>query len=157
VTEPEDDILEIICDRVQSLNIALDEDMRLLGTVPNDLTAFKAMTEHGRVGSRALLKTVEQLEDQLMRLFRTILQARAVDTKDLYARDVANRMASLRIIDSADDWMAVVKLRNRLVHDYPLTSEARFAKLVEAVRATDTLRAASQRALTYVDKKEWLA
>jgi hypothetical protein len=138
VTEPEDDILEIICDRVQSLNIALDEDMRLLGTVPNDLT-------------------VEQLEDQLMRLFRTILQARAVDTKDLYARDVANRMASLRIIDSADDWMAVVKLRNRLVHDYPLTSEARFAKLVEAVRATDTLRAASQRALTYVDKKEWLA
>ena len=64
---------------------------------------------------------------------------------------------SLRIIDSPDDWMAVVKLRNRLVHDYPLTREARFAKLVEAARATETLRAAAQRALTYVDKKEWLA
>ncbi len=157
MTAPEDDILAVICDRVQSLITALDEDMRLLGTVPADLTAFNAMTEHGRVGSRALLKTVEQLEDQLMRLFRTILQARAVNTKDLYARDVANRMEALRIIDSADDWMAVVKLRNRLVHDYPLTREARFAKLAEAAKATEILRAAAQRALTYVDKKEWLA
>lgn len=157
MTEPEDEILGLICDRVQSLNVALDEDMRLIGPVPADLPAFAAMTEHARVGSRALLKTVEQLEDQLMRLFRTILQVRAVDTKDMYARDVANQMEALEIIDSADDWMAVVKLRNRLVHDYPLTSEARFAKLVEAVQATAILRAATQRALTYVDKKEWLA
>ncbi len=157
MTTPEDDILAVICDRVQALTVALDEDMRLLGTVPADLTAFEAMTEHGRVGSRALLKTVEQLEDQLMRLFRTILQARAVDTKDMYARDVANRMESLRIIDSTDDWMMVVKLRNRLVHDYPLTSEARFAKLVEAAHSTQILRAATQRALQYVDKKDWLA
>ncbi len=157
MTTPEGDILVVICDRVQALTVALDEDMRLLGTIPTDLTAFEAMTEHGRVGSRALLKTVEQLEDQLMRLFRTILQARAVDTKDMYARDIANRMESLRIIDSADDWMAVVKLRNRLVHDYPLTSEARFAKLVEAAHSTQILRAAAQRALQYVDKKEWLA
>ncbi len=154
---PEDDILDAICDRVRSLDVALDEDMRLLGTVPVDLAAFGTMNEHSRVGARALLKTVEQLEDQLMRLFRTILQARDVDTKDMYARDIANRMESLGIVENVDGWMAIVKLRNRLVHDYPLIAEARFSKLVEAVRATGTLRDVTTRALTYVEKKDWLA
>jgi hypothetical protein len=154
---PEDEVLAAIGDRIRSLVVALDEDLRLLGSIPSDLMAFDAMGEASRVGSRALLKTVEQLEDQLMRLFRTILRARDVDTKDLYARDIANRMAGLGIVTDSDAWMQVVKLRNRLVHDYPLTSDARFAKLVEAAVAADVLRSSAARALTYIDKKEWSA
>lgn len=148
---PEDDILEAIADRIRSLLIALEEDKRSLGSVPRDLIGFETMSESSRVGSRALLKTVEQLEDQMMRLFRTILKARDVDLKGMYARDVANHMEQIEIVVDVEEWMQVVKLRNRLVHDYPLTSDARFAKLTEATTAADILRAVALRALTYVD------
>ena len=154
---PHDDVLEAICARIASLVIALDEDMRLLGTVPADIAAFGKMSEVSRVASRALLKTVEQLEDQLMRLGRTVLQLRDVDTRDMYARDVANRMEAMGIVTDADRWMMVVKLRNRLVHDYPLTDEARFAKLTEAVAATEILRHAAEHGLAYVGDEGWLA
>lgn len=154
---PENDILPIIRERIGSLLVALDEDLALLGSVPANVAAFEAMGETSRVGSRALLKTVEQLEDQMMRLFRTILRLRDVDTKDLYARDVANHMEAVDIVADTESWMAVVKLRNRLVHDYPLTSEARFSKLAEAAAAADLLRATAERALLYTDKKDWLA
>jgi hypothetical protein len=157
VTPPESDILPIIRERIRSLLVALDEDSALLGSAPSDVAAFETMGRSSRVGSRALLKTVEQLEDQMMRLFRTILRLRDVDTKDLYARDVTNRMEALEIVADTESWMAVVKLRNRLVHDYPLTSEARFTKLTEAVAAADLLRATAERALLYTDKKDWLA
>ncbi len=157
MTSPEDEVLEAIGDRVRALVVALGEDLRLLGPVPSDLAGFEAMGEASRVGSRALLKTVEQLEDQMMRLFRTLLQARDVDTKDMFARDVTNRMAGLGIVANTDAWMQVVKLRNRLVHDYPLTSDARFAKLVEAAAAAGVLRSSAARALTYIEKKEWSA
>lgn len=154
---PEGDVLPSIRDRIRSLVVALDEDLTLLGPVPADLAAFEAMSQTSRVGSRAVLKTVEQLEDQMMRLFRTILRLRDVDIKDLYARDIANRMEALGIVADTEGWMAVVKLRNRLVHDYPLTSESRFMKLAEAVAAADLLRASAERALLYTDKKDWLA
>jgi uncharacterized protein YutE (UPF0331/DUF86 family) len=157
VTEPEDDILEAIAERIRSLVIALDEDAQALGPVPADLAAFEAMTLQSRVGSRALLKTVEQLEDQMMRLFRTILRMRDVDTSTMYARDVANRMEAAGIVAGTDEWMQIVKLRNRLVHDYPLSRESQFTKLVEAVAAAAVLRASAERALAYIDTKEWLA
>ena len=42
-------------------------------------------------------------------------------------------------------------------HNYPLTSEARFSKLAEPAAAADLLRAPSERAFLYTDKKDWLA
>ena len=157
MTEPQDDILGAIAKRIRSLVIALDEDAQALGPVPADQAAFEAMTVQSRVGSRALLKTVEQLEDQMMRLFRTILRMRDVDTCTMYARDFANRMEAAGIVANTDEWMQIVKLRNRLVHDYPLSRESQFTKLVEAVAAAAVLRASAERALAYIDTKEWLA
>ena len=98
------------------------------------------------------LKTVEQLEEQVARLFRTILLLNAVDVGGLFARDIADRMEALGIIDDAARWTEMVKLRNRLVHDYPLSREARFARLQEVIAAVSYLDGTAAATLTYLQK-----
>lgn len=150
---PEAEILHDIVQRLKALRASLSDTLDLTGPVPADQAAFDGLGKIERVASTSLLKVVEQIEDQLARLFRTILNALAVDTTGLYAQDIANRMEKLGIIDDAGRWVGVVRLRNRLVHDYPIDLAAQFSRLKQAHEATSFLRDTTERALAFLNDR----
>lgn len=153
MTSPEGEILARVAERVEALLIGLDEAIDLAGPVPADLAAFEARSKIQRVASKGLLKTVEQLEEQVARLFRTILRDLAVDLSGWYAQDIANEMQRLGIVDDAAAWVGVIKLRNRLVHDYPLDRPSQYAKLAEAYAAAVLLRETAVRTLAFLRQR----
>jgi hypothetical protein len=136
-----------------ALVVSLNETLDLTGPAPVDQPAFASLDKIQRVASTSLLKVVEQLEDQLARLFRTILQVRAVDTKGLYAADYGNHMERLGLLDDATRWVGVVKLRNRLVHDYPIDPAAQLSRLKQAHEAAPFLRDTAGRTLAFLNDR----
>lgn len=117
-----------------------DEAKGLLGALPSDAAAFAALDLIERTAARALLKAVEQQQDVLARLFRTILIAEAVDVGPMTARDVANAMEKLGGLDDAYVWSDLVKLRNRLAHEYPVSPTAQLDRVRDAADAVPVLR-----------------
>ncbi len=154
--EPTAELVASIASRIEALLLALDEDLAVSGQSPATLAEFERRDPSQCVGSRALIKTVEQLEDQLARMFRTLLQMLDVDTSGWFAQDIANQMEKLEVVADAGQWMTVVKLRNRLVHDYPIDQEARFVKLVEAYGAVDILRDCAFRTQSFIKLRKMI-
>jgi hypothetical protein len=144
------EIIADIVERIRALRVSLDEAFELAGPKPIDEAAFEAMGKIERVASTAAIKVVEQLEDQLARLFRTILQAMLVDTDGWFAQDIANRMEQLGVVANANAWVGVIKLRNRLVHDYPISRGAQFTRLNEAHDASVILHDSADRAIAFL-------
>lgn len=138
----EQEVLAAIMARLDALLIACAEDETALGGIPGDMVAFAAMPPSRRVASRALLKTVEQLEDQLARLFRLLPKLMLEDSAGWHVQDYANFAEKLGILDDGLGWSAIVRLRNRLVHDYPLVPGAQLEMLKSAHDAVPILRAA---------------
>ena len=101
--------------------------------MPADLTEFDSMASHRQSAARAVLKSFEQIEDQLSRVFRLIPLLLGEDSGRWFARDHADYMERLGVLDAASAWSPVVKLRNQLVHDYPLDAQVQFDRLVEAI------------------------
>ena len=149
----EGEILSAILARLESLLLACDEDQEALGPMPSDVSGFLAMPPSRRVASRALLKTVEQLQDQLARLFRLLPKFRAIDTAGWYAQDYANFAEKQGVLEDGLGWSEIVRLRNRLVHDYPLTAEAQFDALARAHAIVPTLTAAARSARIFANKE----
>lgn len=140
---------EIVADclrAVRSLVSSARETLALVGEVPRDLDAFAALTPMKRMATTASLKQFEQLEGALHGLFRGILRVLGVRLKGLYALDIGYRMEELDIIDDAQRWLAIVQLRNELVHDYPDAEAVRLARLGAALAAFPFLLDAAQRA-----------
>ncbi|MFD1952294.1 hypothetical protein ACFSGX_16085 [Sphingomonas arantia] len=150
---PEGEIAEDLRIGLTALVISLNETLDLTGPAPVDQPAFEALDKIQRVASTSLLKVIEQLEDQLARLFRTILQSRAVDTKGLYAADYGNHMERLGLLDDAGRWVGVVKLRNRLVHDYPIDPATQLSRLKQAHEAAPFLRETAERTLAFLNDR----
>lgn len=123
---------------------SLRDDLAWLGEVPGDQEAFEALPSHRRSASRAALKSFEQIEDQLARAFRVIPALVAQNTQGWFARDHADYMERLGIIDDAGRWSAIVRLRNELVHDYPLDPDVQFRRFRQAMEAVPDLIAALQ-------------
>jgi hypothetical protein len=151
---PTAELVASITARIAALLLALEEDLAVSGQQPTTFADYEGRDASQRVGSRALLKTVEQLEDQLARLFRTLLHMLDVDTSGWFAQDIANQMEKLEIVADAGQWMRVVKLRNRLVHDYPIDPEAQFLKLVQGYEAVDILRDCARRAQAFIKQRK---
>ena len=149
----EGEILSAILARLEALVLACDEDQEALGPVPDNLASFSALPRGRRVASRALLKTVEQMQDQLARLFRLLPKLRAIDTVGWYSQDYANFAEKQGVLEDGLGWSEIVKLRNRLVHDYPLTAEAQLDALTRANAIVPTLRAAALAARVFADKE----
>lgn len=147
----ETEIVQAILSRLDALAVALDEDLEALEPVPSSVAELAALSTSRRIASRALLKTVEQLEDQLARLFRVIPNALLIDTSRWYAQDYANFAEKVGILEDGFAWTKIIKLRNKLVHDYPLDREAQVALLNEAYRATGSLRAAVLAARRFIN------
>ena len=150
MTDPERDILDRLTTRVTALAASLEEDLALLGPVPADLAAFDALPAAQRTASRAVLKSFEQIEDQIARLFRVTASIMGEDTQGWYARDFADFMEKFGVLDDASAWSAVVRLRNQLVHDYPLDPQVQFERLLQAIAALPLLRATHDRLRAFV-------
>lgn len=151
MTQGEADLVAAILARIDALLVALEEDTGDLGALPIDMAAFAALRRSQRVASRALLKSVEQTEDQLARLFRLLPALKLIDTSGWFAQDYANFAEKLGILDDSFAWTAIIKLRNRLVHDYPLDPEAQLDMLTKAYNAVPLLRKAARAARTYIE------
>lgn len=136
----EQEVLAAILARLDALVVALDEDLDALGPLPADMREFQAMEPGRRVASRALLKSIEQTEDQLARLFRLVPRLMLVETDRWRAQDFANFAEKLGLLEDSFAWIEIVKLRNRLVHDYPLQPEAQLQLLTQAHAALPTIR-----------------
>ncbi len=150
-------IIADIVGRVRDLLVSLDAGARAVRPLPADGDRLSALPPLEKLIASGYLKTVEQLEDQLARLFRTILVVNDVDLTGMFARDIADRMDQLGIVDDVERWSALVRLRNQLVHDYPLTSASRLARLAEADAAVPFIAATAERALAYLQQRGWIA
>ncbi len=150
---PEGEIARALLARTHALVIGLGEALDLMGALPADADAMATMGALERTASTALLKRVEQLEDVLMRLFRTLLRADGVDTSELYNRDIANRMEKRGLVDDAEAWMTIVRLRNRLAHEYPVGRDEQFDRLAEACRAAGVLRQTATAVIRHLETR----
>jgi len=139
----EQEVLLAILARLDALVLALNEDVEALGALPSDLREFEGMNVGRRVASRALLKSVEQTEDQLARLFRLLPKITLIEHTSWRAPDFANYAEKIGLLTDGLAWIEIIKLRNRLVHDYPLQPEAQLALLGQAYLAVPLLRGAA--------------
>lgn len=123
----------------QDVLSGMSEARTALGMVPSGPDDFVAMPLLQRLASRALLKCVEQLQDLLARSLRATLILEQIDPAGLSPRAIADRAEALGILPDSDRWSQLVRLRNQLVHEYPLPRLQQFARFVDAWDATDDL------------------
>lgn len=150
MTEPEGQILDRLIERLDKLRASAASDLELLGEVPSDVAGFDAMPPNRQSAARAFLKSFEQIEDQLSRVFRAIPKQMGEDDQRWFARDYADLMERVGVLDDASDWSRVVKLRNQLVHDYPLEPQVQFDRLIEATGHLPFLVETHRRAARFV-------
>lgn len=137
---PERILIRKLVTAAAALADGADEALHLIGALPKDVLGFTALDLIQRTAARALLKAVEQQQDVLARLFRSFLIAEAIDVVALTARDVANMMEKFGGLGDAHIWSDMVKLRNRLAHEYPVSPTAQLDRVREAADAVPVLR-----------------
>lgn len=150
---------EIIVDQLEAIGAvarSARETLPMIGAMPPDDASFAAMTPLQRMAATAMLKEFEQIEGLLSGLFRAVLRTLGVRLKGLYPLDIGNRMVELDIIDDADRWMAIVKLRNDLVHEYPLGSSDRYDRFAAAHESFPFLFDAAARAERVIAQRRLL-
>lgn len=133
MSAPELAILGKLIDRLDRLQASVADDIAWMERAPRDLAEFETMASHRQSASRAVLKSYEQIQDQLARTFRAIPKLMGEDTAQWFARDHADFMEKVGVLRDAANWSRVVKLRNQLVHDYPLEAQAQFDRLCEVL------------------------
>lgn len=154
---PEQEVMHDLLRQGKASLVGIDEAMAIIGLFPESVDEFGTMNVSARVGSTALIKDFEQLQDIIASLFRTILKALGQSLKGLYALDIGEHMVVLSIIEDAAGWLKIVKLRNSLVHEYPTDSAKRFEQLSSVHAALPTLRDALIRAEIFICiEKKWL-
>ena len=153
---PEQDIVADQIEAIAKVTQSARHALPLIGAMPKNDPAFAAMTDLQQIAATAMLKQFEQIEGLLSGLFRAILRILGVRLKGLYALDIANRMVELGILDDADRWVTIVKLRNELVHEYPLGSSERYDRFIAAYEAFPFLFDAVDRAIAVVAARDLL-
>ncbi|WP_174274479.1 hypothetical protein [Sphingomonas bacterium] len=139
MSDPELIALSDLLRAVDEVSVGLGEAMDAIEEFPAGVTEMEQWNAPKRIAARAVLKGVEQLQDLTARLLRTILTLENEDLTGLSARAIADRAESLSLIGSSDRWSAVVKLRNQLVHEYPLSKEQQFVRFRSAWDANTVL------------------
>lgn len=140
MSTPEAELLAKLLRALDAILAGADSAARVLGPFPGTVDEFVALDELRSVGARALLKAVEQAQDVLARVFRTYLLAEQTDLAEMTARDIANRMEKYGLLADADAWSGLVRLRNRLAHEYPVSPTSQRERVAEALAAVPLLR-----------------
>ena len=136
---PERALLAALAVAADAVAMGLGEALELLGPQPRSVDEFGALDKIQRTAAAALLKRVEQQQDILARMFRTALIADGVDIVNMTARDVANRMEKVGALADASGWSDLVRLRNRLVHEYPVALAEQYDRVTSAIAAAPAL------------------
>ncbi len=111
----------------------------LVGGLPDTPQAFAAFDIGQRAASRSLIKTFELLQNLVAKAVRVILLLEQIELTGWSPRAMADRAETLGLIESGDAWSDLVKLRNKLAHEYPVRRLEQFATLTEAWSASDRL------------------
>ena len=157
MTTPEAALIVKLMQAIDAVLKGADSAARIMGPVPDSIADFVALDDVRSTGARALLKAVEQAQDLLARLFRTYLLAEQIDIADLTARDIANRMEKYGMLADADTWSGLVRLRNRLTHEYPVSPIAQRERVADALAAVPLLRTIRDGLLPTLHSKGYLA
>ena len=105
----------------------------------------------------ALLLLFEQLQDLLAkRLFRGVLLLDNEDPSALSARNLARRLEKLSVIESSETWDELVRVRNILAHEYPLSPDAQASRANLAYDNTTALIAVLNHLITYIKTERLL-
>ncbi len=110
----------------------------LVDVLPASSIAEVKAIRSASIASVALLKRVEQLQDLLARLMRALVAWEGGDAQAMTVRDLANWMEKRDQL-VASEWMEVTRLRNRLVHEYPIDAAEQLERVNESWAATATL------------------
>lgn len=140
MSSPEAALLAKLIGALDAVLAGADAAARIMGPVPDTIADFVAMDDLRSTGARALLKAVEQAQDLSARIFRTYLIAEQIDVSGMTARDIANKMEKYGMLADAHAWSALVRLRNRLAHEYPVGPTTQRERVVDALTAVPVLR-----------------
>lgn len=78
----------------------------------------------------AFLKRWEQLQDLLANRFaRSILVFVAADVSGWTSREAFSELESIGALAGADRFFEISRLRNRLIHEYPMDDERRWSRI----------------------------
>ena len=132
MTGPELQSLRDLLEAINDVSVGVGEARDLMGDVPASIEEMRNFSVIQRTASRAFLKGIEQLQDLLARAIRLVLILEQEDITGLSARALADRAESIGLIGSSDSWSALVKLRNQLVHEYPLSKAQQLRRLRDA-------------------------
>lgn len=157
IMTPEQEVIADLLATARRLAASARETLTLIETIPFDEAGFQALTPIERIATTAALKQFEQIEDTLNGLFRAILRALGIRLKGLYPLDIGHRMEELDVLDDAERWLAIVKLRNELVHDYPKEEAEQLSHLQAAIAALPVLFDAVYRTGRLVAARDLLA
>lgn len=94
----------------------------------NDLNDLSLQEQ---AGTTAFIKRFEQLQDLLARLVRLIAGWEGVDAGSMSQRDLGDWLEKRFLAVEAIEWMVAARLRNRLVHEYPIEEEEQVRRLNE--------------------------
>lgn len=150
---PEREMLEDVERSMESLAVGVSESIELLGPCPQTITDLNGLDKIQRTAARAMLKAVEQLQDIIARALRTVLVVEQEDLTGLTARAIADRAESVGLIENADAWSEIVKLRNRLVHDYPLDQADQLDRIIRAWDAAFRLLAMTASITSFIEQR----
>lgn len=153
---PEQEILADLIQQIRALRESIPPTMAMIGDLPRTVDAFDAIPVTARIGTTAMLKQFEQLEDALASVFRSVLKALGQKLKGLYPLDIGNRMVELDVLDDGHAWLAIVKLRNQLVHEYSLEADQRLLRMTQAYDAIPMLIDAAVRVDRLIEDRKLL-
>lgn len=148
--EADRDALAELLQALDEVAAGFDEAFAVLGGVPDDAEALQRFQASERLAARSLLKSVEQMQDLLGRTIRATLVIEQVDLAGLSPRAWADRAESIGALPSSDEWSALVRLRNELVHEYPLSPAQRLLRLSDAWTSVAALRGVHRQLRAYI-------
>ena len=124
---------------LRDLNAAIDEVTQgigeasdVIGQRPTTEAELELRTPSERIAARAFLKGIEQLQDLLAKVVRLVLIIEQEDLTGLSARGLADKAEAVGLIGDSSRWSALVRLRNQLVHEYPLSKAQRLVRMQDA-------------------------
>lgn len=121
---------------------------------PLDGKIVDGFDDQAKIECDALLKRYEQyFELYSKRVFRLILVLSGEDTTGFSARDAYNRLESLGAIKNSDAWLSFGLIRNKLAHEYPISSDKQAERLNEALMSAKNMVRASVAAELYVEDR----
>jgi hypothetical protein len=93
---------------------------KLASLFPLTEPVFRKLTEDQISYSDQLILRFLKLQDLIgKKLFSQVLLILQEDYTDKPILDIINRLEQLRIINSAEEWIALREVRNLITHDYP--------------------------------------